>query len=636
MILSVQKVGKRFGADIVLENVTFRIERGEKVALVGRNGTGKTTLLRIITGRQEPDGGSVSLAQGVRIGYLRQDAPVSAGKTVLEEAESSIEHLKMMRARLEELEANHQSSGNADDLDEYSMLLEHFSETEGYAVERDVRSVLLKMGFLEEEFDRPTDALSGGEKTRLALARMLLEEPDLLILDEPTNHLDLQATEWLETWVKGYHGAVLLVSHDRTFLENTAQRVMEIRNFSLKSYPGSFSKYLALRAEEDERLADLAAKQQAQIDKLDEYVRRFMNSQRTAQARGRQKQMFKLMEGQVSAPKSEKGMTGTFQKAERSGDIVLQANKLQVGFPDLTLIDGLDWTVRWQERWGVIGENGAGKSTLIKTLLGDIASLGGTVRVGSSLELAYFSQDTAQLDPDETPYDFIRDTCGIDAGPARDLLGKFLFSGDEVFQPIRTLSGGEKNKLVLASLTQLRPNLLVLDEPTNHLDMDSREALVEALADYSGTLVVISHDRWLLSRVTDNILDVRKAGAIVYSGGYDEYRRDQAKGSGVPTKQKAKVVRVEQVDPVPVFSPRELSKEIQRLRKSVSDTEELISRREDSLKETEQQLAEPPKDVDVVTLSHQYQRLTTELSEAMTEWERLSEELERLESLQGS
>ncbi|MCU0316665.1 MAG: ATP-binding cassette domain-containing protein [Fimbriimonadaceae bacterium] len=333
MLLSVSQVAKNFGIDVVLEDVSFRIDAKEKVALVGRNGTGKTTLLRILTQEEEPDRGFVQWARGAKVGKLRQEHPVNLNNTVLEEAQAGAAHLFQMQERLRALEAILDNNPTQDDLEEYARLHEHFSENEGYSLERDVRVVLQKMGFEEADFCRSTASLSGGEKTRLAIARLLLEEPDLLILDEPTNHLDLQATEWLESWIRQYHGAILLVSHDQRFLESTVQRVLELRNHQVKNYPGDFKTFKKLRAEEEAWQAELAERQAAQIAKLDEFVRRFMNSQRTAQARGRLKLMNRLIEGRVDGPTLDKGMKGGFKAAERSGDVVISCQKLSTGFP---------------------------------------------------------------------------------------------------------------------------------------------------------------------------------------------------------------------------------------------------------------------------------------------------------------
>ncbi|HLO98317.1 MAG TPA: ABC-F family ATP-binding cassette domain-containing protein, partial [Fimbriimonas sp.] len=478
MLLSVSNVKKAFGPDEILHGVTLRLERKERVALVGRNGAGKSTLLKILTGQYPPDSGSVQFAQGAKVGYLKQEQPVTFGRTVLEEAQAATEEKLRLQVRLRELEdllANNES--DPDILEEYTLVHEHFLDSEGYSVETDVRTVLLKMGFEESEFNKITDSLSGGEKTRLAIARLLLEEPDLLILDEPTNHLDLQATEWLENWIRGYHGAILLVSHDRTFLENTAQRVIHMADGMVKSYPGTFEKYRQLRAEEEARLAEVAKRQDQEIARMDEYVRRFMNSQRTAQARGRLKMKDKLIQSKVSAPKSDRQMAGGFGAAARSGDLVVQTKKLDVGFDDGTLINGLDWTVQMGERWGIVGENGAGKSTLIKTCMGEHTVLSGEAKLGSGVVAGYFTQDASDLDPELSSLDTLCMVDGMTPPEARTLLGRFLISGEDVYRPIRTLSGGEKNKLSLARLTHVRPNLLVLDEPTNHLDMASRDAL---------------------------------------------------------------------------------------------------------------------------------------------------------------
>jgi ATP-binding cassette subfamily F protein 3 len=614
-----------------LNNVSFRVDAREKVALVGRNGTGKTTLLRIITGQYAPDTGTVHVSPGAKIGYLRQEGAVDAGRTVLEEAQASVERQLELKSRLAELEAKMEAEpATPDDLEEYALLHEHFLEAEGYSVETDVRVVLLRMGFTEDEFDKPTAKLSGGEKTRLALARLLLEEPDLLILDEPTNHLDLQATEWLEGWLKGYHGAVLLVSHDRAFLENTAERVLELRDLTVKGYPGPFTKFLELRALEDARQAEVARRQDLEIAKMDEYVRRFMNSQRTAQARGRQKLMNRLIAERVDAPKNDKGMKAGFREVARSGDLVAEADALTLGFgPQVTLFQNLNWTVRIGERWGVIGENGSGKSTLLKVLLGELEPMAGRVRLGANVSVGYFSQDAGDLDPEMSPLDTLVWDLDMEPQPARDLLGRFLFSGDDVYRPIKTLSGGEKNKLSLAKLTQLGPNLLILDEPTNHLDMASREALAGVLADYKGTMILVSHDRWLLSQITDHTLDIRKAGPVVFPGSYPEFRIWQARGSKPFAEKRSKVAVP---DPEPTMSPRELSKELERMERLVSESEERVTKLEEGIKSIEQKLSTVSPTEDVYALTLDYRDLQEELQGAMAAWEEQTVRVEELKA----
>ena len=640
MILTVANVAKSFDADTILSGVNFRMDSGEKVALVGRNGAGKTTLLRILTGQYPPDaGGSVQLAKGAKIGYLKQEMSVTEGRTVFEEAESSREAQVKLRARLDELETRLENGPTDDELEEYALLHEHFLDASGYSAEHDLRTVLLRMGFTEDEFGKSTDSLSGGEKTRLALARMLLEEPDLLILDEPTNHLDLQATEWLEGWLRAYHGAVLLVSHDRAFLENTAERVLELREGTVFNYPHAFDKYLVIREEEMARQVEVAKRQEQDIAKMDEFVRRFMNSQRTAQARGRQKLMNRLIENKVEAPKNERQMKGGFGQAQRSGDDVLSATKLTVGFPDETLFKELDWSVRIGERWGVIGENGAGKSTLLKIFMGEMEPLKGRARLGSNVVAGYFTQDARDLDPEISPLDTMVYEMDLKPGEARDLLARFLITGDDVYRSIKTMSGGEKNKLSLAKLTHLNPNLLVLDEPTNHLDMASREALAQVLKQYKGTLILISHDRWLLSQVTDHTLDVRRSGPIAYPGGYTEYRQKGASPKGKapangPTHPKTPVATVAKPEE-PTLTPRELSKEIARMEKLVADTEARVSEEEKGLKAMETRLSNLPPAADVYALSLEYQAMQKSLEKTMADWEEGSTRLEALVAQRG-
>ena len=631
MILSVSRVAKAFGPDVVLRDCTFRIDAREKVALVGRNGAGKSTLLRIITGQYAPDTGNVLLQRGAKVGYLRQEKPVDEGRTVLEEAQTALARQLELKTRLTELEAK-MEAGSADDedLEEYALVHEHFLEAEGYSAETDLKVVLQRMGFTEEDFSKPTAKLSGGERTRLAIARLLLEEPDLLILDEPTNHLDLQATEWLESWVRAYHGAVLLVSHDRTFLDATAERVLEMKDGSVRSWPGPFEKYLKLKEEEDARLADVARKQADEIAKLDEYVRRFINTQRTAQARGRRKIMERLIESKIDAPKNDKGIKAGFGDAKRSGDIVVETQKATIGFADESLFQDFDWTVRYGERWGIIGENGSGKSTLMKVAMGVMEPLSGRARLGAGVVAGYFTQDGDDLDPDESPLDTLVYDLDMKPPEARNLLGRFLISGDDVYRPIKTMSGGEKNKLSLAKLTQINPNLLVLDEPTNHLDMASRDALVDVLRDYKGTLILISHDRWLLSQTVDHILDVRRAGPIIYPGGYNDYRSgkkaiSETSKSNVPTAAPKE----------PTMTPRELSKEIERMEKLVAQIEDEVHRHEEEIKAVEALLSDLPAGADVLQLTQDHQMWQERLEGQMSAWEENTHRLEELRTMRG-
>ncbi|MGI8923078.1 MAG: ATP-binding cassette domain-containing protein [Fimbriimonadales bacterium] len=631
MILSVSNITKAFGAEEILRGASLRVESGEKVALVGRNGTGKTTLLKIIAGQMRADSGSYHLAKGAKVGYLRQEAPVDPNRTVLGEAEEARRKVLELRKRLDDLELRLSQKPTEEEIEEYAVLHEHFLDEEGYAAEHDMRAVLQRMGFSESDFDKPASSLSGGEKTRLALARMLLEEPDLLILDEPTNHLDLEATEWLENWLKNYRGSAIIVSHDREFLQNVSQRIIEVNEGQTRSWPGPFDKYLLLKIEDEQGQADLAKKQQQEMAKLDEYVRRFLNSERVAQARGRKRHLDRMKANLITGPKTIRGIAGGFSEVARSGDLVLACKGLGMQYGGRVLFSKLDWTVTRGDKWGVVGQNGAGKSTLIRNALGLLEPTEGSAKIGANITIGYFSQDTVDLDPELTPLEMMNWECDLDYPAARNLLARFLITGDQVYQQIKTLSGGEKNKLVLAKITALKPNLLVLDEPTNHLDMDSRDALADVIKEFTGSVILVSHDRWLLSQVTTRTMDVRSDTIVQSIGSYAEYRRDR--DSGEPLEQAPVDSQPERRVEV---SQREISKRIERLEKSVERFEAEIIEVEDELKTHEEVLAGLPPEADFVGETRKHAEIERRLAQKLVDWENHSAELDDLRSKQGA
>jgi ATP-binding cassette subfamily F protein 3 len=543
-------------------------------------------------------------------------------------AEESRKHVLDLRDRLAALEKRLENNPTEEELEEFSVLHEHFLDNRGYAAETDIALVLKRMGFDESEFEKPASKLSGGEKTRLTLARILLEEPDLLLLDEPTNHLDLEGVEWLEEWLRNYRGAVITVSHDRRFLENVATRIIEMRDHGITDWPQPFNKYLQLREQDEARRADIAKKQQKEIDDLDEFVRRFMNSERTAQARGRLRHLERKRAEQSFAPKQERTMSAGMKVARRSGDLVIEAKNISKSFDNADLFKGVDWTVRRGERWGVVGMNGAGKSTLVKCLLGILEPDNGETRIGANVDIGYFSQDATELDHESTPLEILNYECGMEYPQARTLLGRFLLSGEQVFQPVGTLSGGEKNKLSLAKITAKNPNTLILDEPTNHLDMDSREALAKVIREFDGTLILVSHDRYLLENVTDRTLDVRQNRVVQYPGSYAEYRASQrpqvVTGEKPQTKQTTNL------------SPREVSKEIGRLEKLIENIETTISQAEIALQSQEVRLANLSPDADFTAETTKHAEISHQLKAALENWETQTHRLESLRAMQGS
>jgi len=624
-------VAKDFGSKQVLIDASFEIQAREKVALVGRNGSGKSTITKLIIGEYEPDKGAVHTARGMSIGYLRQIASEDEGVTVREAAERACGHLFEIKDRIKEIESLPNHTTMSEISEEYALLQSHFIEAGGYTIERDVNVVLSRLGFAEHEHEKMVSSLSGGQQTRLAMAKLLLAEPELLILDEPTNHLDLQATEWLEQWVRGYGGAVLLVSHDREFLQNTCDRVLHLEDGIIKSYKGNFGQYEKLRREEAERLAVVAKRQEERAKKLDEFVRRFMNSERTAQARGRKKHLETLKSKMAPTPTKQKRIGASFGLLQRSGDLVLQTRNLGMQFNGQTLFSGLDWAVQRTEKWAIIGSNGVGKSTLAKLISQEIEPTSGEVRIGANVTLGVFHQDANNLNLSSTPLETIHNETSLDIAESRTLLGRLLFEGEEVFQPNSSLSGGERNKLSLAKLIASRPNLLILDEPTNHLDMDSRDALCDVLKSYDGTLILISHDRWLLRQVTNRVLEISPHGLRRYEGGFDDF-------SMATQRIKTELLQDKSLRTAPMqedWTPHQLSKKIQETAKEVEAMEKAIAVLEAKRRQLETTIAQGSPDLDFHNLGREHSALQLQCSEAIDAWVRAVALLDQLRELQG-
>lgn len=624
MLLKISHVQISFGADLILKNISFNLDSQKKVALVGPNGAGKTTLLKLIVGDLEIQKGTIWKAPMCRIGYLSQHITLKNDHTIWEEMQTACDDFLQAQEQLKEIE--HELSINPTDelLDHYTNVLARLEKVQISQLERDMQMVLEKMGFMPEDHTKKIKNLSGGEKTRLSLAKLLIEQPDLLILDEPTNHLDIDAIMWLENWVKHYIGAVIMVSHDREFLQNTAELIFEMRDGEIVQYEGPFEKYLQIRQNEIDRLAEVAEQQQQRIDQLDSFVRRFMNSQRTAQARGRLKIKERLESEKIEAPKAQKQMQGGFRNVERSGEIVLECQKLNFDISQRTLFKNFDWCVRWQEKWGVIGANGAGKSTLLKIILGYLQATSGKTSIGSKVKIGYFAQDTMDLDLNLSPIDILCNLNGMPQQEARSILGQFLIFEDDAFRPLKSFSGGERNKVVLAKLVADKPNLLILDEPTNHLDIESCEALGEILEDYQGTLILISHDRWLLKKLCKQILDINGQECVQYPGTFVEYQSFSQKKKFVP---EAKSIKNKPDQNLPKISHRELSKEISALQKKIDEQEAKIENLQKELQSIELFLSNPGEQ-DVVLLSHKYSQVQSLISQSTKEWEDLYKQLE--------
>jgi ATP-binding cassette subfamily F protein 3 len=527
-ILVAERIAKSFDPNDIFWDVSCSVARGDRIALVGRNGTGKTTLLRILAGIEPPTAGHVHRAKGLRIGILPQEARLEGPGTLWQEMMTAFEPLLAMEARLHELEAEMADPAREQQaLEAYAPLRERFEQLGGYSYQDRARHVLIGLGFPREEHAIPLSHLSGGQQTRAFLARLLLESPDLLLLDEPTNHLDLQAIEWLEEYLNSWGGTVILVAHDRYFMDHVVHKVWELAFGQLEAYSGNYSQYVQQRADRYERRLKEYRAQQETIAKEEEYIRRNMAGQLTRQAQGRLKRLERFKEDEaLERPRQEHSIKLRFQTPLRSGDKVVWSQDLVVGYnarAPLFRCPNLD--LRRGECVALLGSNGSGKTTFLKTLLGQVAPLSGYIRLGASLRIGYFSQVHSELDPDESVLDTILEIKDMPLGEARNFLARFLFTGDDVFKPIGILSGGERSRVALASLVLKRANLLLLDEPTNHLDLTSQEVLESVLDEFTGTIVLVTHDRYLVDRLATQLwmIDAGGQGLTIFKGPWTQY-----------------------------------------------------------------------------------------------------------------
>ncbi|MBV9171693.1 MAG: ABC-F family ATP-binding cassette domain-containing protein, partial [Chloroflexi bacterium] len=551
MLVRVDNVIKDYGGQRVLRGASLALRSGERAALLGANGGGKSTLLKIIAGLEEPDDGRVQVPAGAAVGYLPQDAGVQPGRSLHDEVLSAVADLLEIENELRRLEARIEARTGNDGLEElvhtHAELQEEFERRGGYAIEAEVGRVLAGLGFSEADRSRRTEEFSGGWQMRIALARLLLGRPDILLLDEPTNHLDLAATEWLEGYVKASRATMLIVSHDRYFLDAVIQRVFELRDGQIESFPaGNYSAYRVERALRDEQLENIAQRQQEEIERVEAYIRRYKEGNRATMAKSREKMLARLEAARVSAPRQERMLRFTFPACPPSGREVVTLSKVTRAYGPRVVLQDVTLTIERGEHVALIGPNGAGKSTLLRVIAGRDRPTRGSASFGVGVRPAYFAQDQAEhLDPANTVFDEVYQAAPAswDIQAVRDLLGRFLFSGEAQFKAVAGLSGGERSRVALAKLL-LRPNnLLLLDEPTNHLDVNTRERLEETLSDYTGTLVLATHDRYLVDRLATRVVEVADGGVHVFEGGYSAYLRAKAAAPVAPVApQPAQVV----------------------------------------------------------------------------------------------
>jgi ATPase subunit of ABC transporter with duplicated ATPase domains len=527
-MIRLDNVSKQVGHQILFIEASAALQKGEKIGLVGPNGAGKTTLFRMISGQELPDEGQVSLDRGITIGYFSQDVGEMSGRSAVAEVMDGAGPVSVVAGELRELEAAMADPDRADEMEEiiarYGEVQHRFEELDGYALDGRAREALSGLGFSQEMMEGDVGALSGGWKMRVALARILLMRPDVMLLDEPSNHLDLESLIWLEQFLKGYEGALLMTSHDREFINRIINKVVEIDGGTLTTYSGDYEFYEQQRALNEKQQQAQFERQQAMLAKEIKFIERFKaRASHAAQVQSRVKKLDKIE--RVEPPKRRQTVAFEFLPAPRSGEDVVSLKNVHKGYGSRTIYQGLDFMIRRRERWCVMGVNGAGKSTLLKLVAGSTEPDNGTVAIGGSVKLGYFAQHAMDLlDGERTVFQWLEDSFPqAGQGSLRALAGCFGFSGDDVEKRCRVLSGGEKARLVMAKMLYDPPNFLVLDEPTNHLDLATKEMLINALSEFEGTMLFVSHDRHFLAALSNRLLELTPEGPHQYGGGYTEY-----------------------------------------------------------------------------------------------------------------
>jgi ATP-binding cassette subfamily F protein 3 len=621
-LIHATNLSKSFGSEDIFSDISLSVPQRARIGMVGPNGVGKTTLLRILLGLEDASSGKVVRARGIRIGYLPQEAALDSSKTLWDECLTVFIPLIEKQKELAALE--HQMSESEDPeqiIPIYGRLQAEFEALGGYTFELRIRQTLIGLGFDRDDEQRPVTQLSGGQRTRAYLAKLLLDNPDLLLLDEPTNHLDIQAVEWLEDYLSEWDGGVLLVSHDRYFLDRVVNTIWEMTP-ALEVYRGNYSAFLMQREERYERALVTYQSQQEFIEKEEEYIRRNMAGQNTRQAQGRLKRLERLLaEARLAPPQQTKTIRLKMQTNLRAGDLVLRTYDLKVGYQDdkQVLFEAPDLLLKRGECAAVIGPNGAGKTTFLKTLLEQIPPLAGEVRMGASLKIGYFAQAHEGLKPELTLMQEIEELAPrMLPGEVRDYLAKFLFTGDDVYKTVDVLSGGERGRMALARLAMQGANLLLLDEPTNHLDLPSQEILQRVLAEFGGTILLVSHDRYLIDALATQIWEVLPAEHRLrtFKGTYSEYHTFLQQGQITLAKVAEPVVtRLDTAE-------KGLSKhQLKRLQEKQNALEEEITKLEWELADISRQLENPPADAGLVQkLGQNYLKIQKKLDGLLNEW----------------
>lgn len=649
ILLQVQQISKFFGAEVILDNIKLEVKTGDRIALVGRNGAGKSTLLKIIAGKMSYDGGTISKPKSVEIGYLAQNTGLESSKTIWDEMLSVFDSLRKMEADLRKMELRLGEPELYNDPEKYQALmtdydtLQHtFKESGGYTYEAEIRSVLNGLRFYPEDYEVEIASLSGGQKTRLALAKLLLAKQDILVLDEPTNHLDIETLAWLETYLQNYHGSLLIVSHDRYFLDKVVNQVYEISRTKIDYYKGNYSSFVNQKQAKLEQMWKEFDKQQKQIAKLEDFVaRNIVRASTTKRAQSRRKQLEKM--DVLGRPQGdEKAAHFGFQFEKQTGKDVLMVDQLSIGYAkDKRIASNLTFEIKRQDSLALVGPNGIGKSTLLKTLIRDIPALSGEFHFGAGVKIGYYDQEQAKLTSNKTVLmELWDDYPELNEVNVRTTLGNFLFSDDDVLKNVQSLSGGEKARLALAKLTLLEANVLILDEPTNHLDIESKEVLEAALIDFEGTILFVSHDRYFINRIASKIVELAPEKATVFLGDYDYYQEKLAEEKELARldaedrrKKGEQVEATASVRKLNYQEEKEQQKLLRQRKRKLEEIEKSMEETDEKIAELELQLTNPEVFQDhekSLEITQELDAVKADGEKLMEEWEQISEELESI------
>ncbi|HEU9426820.1 TPA: ABC-F family ATP-binding cassette domain-containing protein [Streptococcus pneumoniae] len=632
IILQANKIERSFAGEVLFDNINLQVDERDRIALVGKNGAGKSTLLKILVGEEEPTSGEINKKKDISLSYLAQDSRFESENTIYDEMLHVFDDLRRTDKQLRqmELEMGEKSGEDLDKLmSDYDRLSENFRQAGGFTYEADIRAILNGFKFDESMWQMKIAELSGGQNTRLALAKMLLEKPNLLVLDEPTNHLDIETISWLENYLVNYSGALIIVSHDRYFLDKVATITLDLTKHSLDRYVGNYSRFVELKEQKLATEAKNYEKQQKEIAALEDFVNRnLVRASTTKRAQSRRKQLEK-MERLDKPEAGKKAANMTFQSEKTSGNVVLTVENTAIGYDGEVLSQPINLDLRKMNAVAIVGPNGIGKSTFIKSIVDQIPFIKGEKRFGANVEVGYYDQTQSKLTPSNTVLDELWNDFKLTPEvEIRNRLGAFLFSGDDVKKSVGMLSGGEKARLLLAKLSMENNNFLIMDEPTNHLDIDSKEVLENALIDFDGTLLFVSHDRYFINRVATHVLELSENGSTLYLGDYDYYVEKKATAEMSQTEEASTSNQAKEASPVNDYqAQKESQKEVRKLMRQIESLEAEIEELESQSQAISEQMLETNDADKLMELQAELDKISHRQEEAMLEWEELSDQV---------